>query len=683
MVRASPVLLCLLSFFVAGAAGSALPVAAHAQVRAPTLVEEDLPAEEPPPPKPAEPSLPVTVSAPAPAEAAASAEALKRAVAENVRPIDPVHGTYGELLEAWQARRRSLREHEVGRARAAEGRVLELKAELGILNLHEFAAAEARASARALDANVPADAVARAELAVALAPDFAGAYLALARARFASEPTGQAVNALREVANAVAAAARDPRTSRAFLGDLFSAALLAAFVASALALALLALRHLRLALHDFQHLPIVRLTTPLQAAFVALVALALPLVFRLGPAALLSILAVAAALYLTLTERIVATLALVTVALLPWGAREAVRLTAWTGTLADDVYALEQGADDGRVAAKLAARAERGELPAPALLALGRHHKRRGALDEALRWYEAAGRSRPDALVDIGNVRFLKGDVEGAKAAYLSAIDAAGADVTTLAAAHYDLSKVFVRTSALDQAQDARKRASLEDAALVERHGSDQDFRANRWLVDVPVAFSEMRELASDDAPRAVEDAVLARLAGPVPRWAWPWAPLAVALALWPAILAARRIGPSRACSRCGRPSCVRCDAVGDSLCGQCVNVFVRKDVVDAQDRLTKQAQVRRHARIRRMVTRALAVLGGGGGYFWRGEPVRGALVLFALAFFASVVLLRHGLVPPPYPLAWVAAGKLAIAVPLGLVVWWVAVRDAFRRTRS
>jgi hypothetical protein len=36
---------------------------------------------------------------------------------------------------------------------------------------------------------------------------------------------------------------------------------------------------------------------------------------------------------------------------------------------------------------------------------------------------------------------------------------------------------------------------------------------------------------------------------------------------------------------------------------------------------------------------------------------------------------------PPPQPSPYVLAGKIAVALPLGLAVWGLAVRDAFRRT--
>ncbi len=673
----------LLILFLSLTASASWPVRGRAQVAAPALVEEDLAPEEPERPA-AEPSLPPRVAAAAAAaeKAAAAPVNTKAEGGQAVRAIEPVRARYQDLIDAWSERRKSLREQDLVRAKASQSRLLALKTELGIENLDDVAAAEVRASARALEARAPGDAVARAELAVALAPDLASAYVALARAHLANEP-GQAVAALKDLGAAVSAAAREPRTARAILGDVLAAMLLAVFGAATLLLGLFFLRRARLVLHDFHHLPVVRLATPLQAGFLALVILALPVALRLGLAALPIMLGLLAARYLEVHERMVATLALVAIALLPWGAQRASELVAWTGTLAEDVYVLEHGADDGRVAARLEARAARGELPAPALLALGRHHKRRGDLQAALRWYQAAGRSRPDALVNIGNVLFLEGDADGAKAAYLAAIDRAGADVTSLAAAHYDLSKIFLRQSALDQAQEARKKAALEDSALTERYGSDEDFRANRWLIDVPVPPGEIGPLAADDAPRAMGDAVLTWLAGPFPSSSWPWIPLALALALWPIALARRRLTPSEACERCGRPACQRCATVADGLCGQCVNVFAKRGVVDPRDRLRKEAQVRRYASTRRLVSRGLALVSGGAGHVWHGEAARGALVLLVLAFLAAVAVPRRWLVPLPYPPAWVAIGKLVLVAPLALLVWAVAVHDLFRRTRG
>jgi len=128
--------------------------------------------------------------------------------------------------------------------------------------------------------------------------------------------------------------------------------------------------------------------------------------------------------------------------------------------------------------------------------------------------------------------------------------------------------------------------------------------------------------------------------------------------------------------------ACPRCGGATGPMCGQCVNVFTRKGVVAARDRLRKEAQVRRRARIDRAVTRTLAVATGGAGHLWSGAPWRGALLLLGIAFFGAVAVLWRGVVPPPHPSPWVAAGKLAVALPCGAALWIAGVRGAFARTR-
>jgi tetratricopeptide (TPR) repeat protein len=685
---------------------------ARGQVAAPTLVEEDLPQEEPPAPArkaarparpgepvpepahgPPEPLPPARQAAPAPPAPAAAPQARPGAepgvtigaedLARLQRPIEPVRTSWGDLVEWWRGHRRALREHDLVHAEDARKRLLAVKRELAIENLTPFAGAEVREAERSLVARSPDDALQHALFAVELAPDLAEAHLALARARFARDP-GKPLAALGALWAGLAAAAREPHTVRAYYGDAAVALLGALLVAAAATAALLLARRLRLFLHDFSHLPLLRSGSRAQATLLALVLLALPLALRLGPFVAILVLAAAAWLYLSWRERAVATVALLVVAALPWLAWGAARATAWTGTLAERIHELERGGDSGALAARLEARAA--DLPAPALLALGRHHKRRGDLERALRWYEAAaaadGRSA-EVRVNLGNVLFLRGDLEGAKAAYLAAVDRAQ-NASTLAAAHYDLSKLYLRQAAMEQSTEARKKAQQQDAAYLARYGSDDDFGANRWLVDAAVPLEQIAALArGDPGPGAVAAAVEARLAGPIPRRAWPWLPLGLTAALWLLALTARRWDLARPCGKCGRPACRRCDGVSEPLCGQCVNVYQRAAAVDPRDRALKEAQVRRHARWREAAVRILAVVGGGAGHLVGGRPVRGFLVVLGLAFLGLVVWFRQGVVPPPQPSPYTAAGKVLVAVPLAIALWVLAVRDAFRLGRG
>jgi hypothetical protein len=118
-------------------------------------------------------------------------------------------------------------------------------------------------------------------------------------------------------------------------------------------------------------------------------------------------------------------------------------------------------------------------------------------------------------------------------------------------------------------------------------------------------------------------------------------------------------------------------------LCGQCENVFLKKGVVEARDRLRKELQVRRRARARRLATRVLGLVVGGAGHVWRGDVVRGTLVLLVLLFLGGLALSASALVPPPFAPTWEGSARLAVFGGLALLVWALAVRDLFRRTRS
>ncbi|HET7826047.1 MAG TPA: hypothetical protein VFK90_11980, partial [Anaeromyxobacter sp.] len=556
---------------------------------------------------------------------------------------------------------------------------------LAIENLVALAAAEVRESRRALASNLPAEAAARARFAVDLAPGFADAHVALARALLAAEPAkpGPVLAAL---GDALGAAVRDPHSLRAFEGDVASAGFAAVFIGALATIFLLVVRRIRLFFHDFHHLPIVRGTAFVQSSFLGLALLALPGLLGLGPLSTASVALLATWAYLGLRERAVATAALLAVIALPWAAGAVARSTAWTGSIAERIEEVEQGAPTDEEVEELAARWTGPGAPAPLWAAIGRHHKRRGHLDEALRYYAlaaAADDRAPELQVNVGNVLFLKGDLEGAKAAYLAATDRAGSDLVVLGAAHYDLSKLYLRTSDMEKSAAAREKAEREAGEFLRRFGSDEDFSANRYLVDVPVPEAKLRPLAaSDGTPEEVASWVRRRVAGSLPRGTWPWGGLAAVAALWAFGAAAGRLSPSATCEKCGRPACKRCDGGAGALCGQCVNVFERRGVVDARDRARKEAAVRRYRQLEVHVTRILSIVAAGAGQIWRGAPARGALVLVAILFAAFLVWFWRGIMPPPHPSPYALAGKIAVAAPVGIAVWIWAIRDAFRRTQ-
>ena len=113
------------------------------------------------------------------------------------------------------------------------------------------------------------------------------------------------------------------------------------------------------------------------------------------------------------------------------------------------------------------------------------------------------------------------------------------------------------------------------------------------------------------------------------------------------------------------------------------MTVFLRQNAVEPRDRSRKEAQVRRHARTRRWTERALAVVGGGAGHVVGGRPLTGFLVLFALLFLGFLVWFWNGVVPPPQHSPYAVTLRLAVAVPLLVLLYVIAVRDAFRHARE
>jgi hypothetical protein len=211
-----------------------------------------------------------------------------------------------------------------------------------------------------------------------------------------------------------------------------------------------------------------------------------------------------------------------------------------------------------------------------------------------------------------------------------------------------------------------------------------QDPRANRFLIDLPIDFSEIATAGATEgvAARGVRQQAAARLLGPLES-IWPGIAVLVAVIL--AALGASRsaLKPSAACRKCGRPVCTRCDPglPGEDLCGQCVNVFLRKSVADPPARIRKEARVRAYQILRVRFLRALGLFSGGGGHVMMGEVALGTGLLFALAFCLTLAAgVPHLIRAPGSGLAAVAAAGFGAVILAA--VYLLSVRDLFGKTR-
>lgn len=591
----------------------------------------------------------------APAEESAEQDALVRALAP------PPFG-FEELHARWLERREALARGDAVEVAAQEARLADAMRVLDVRELDAFSAAAVRESA-GLVALDPKLALARADLAVSLAPSLPAAHLARAKARFADEPWSPAGWGAALV-DAAAATASHERHLRPLVLDLGVAAGAALLGAGALCLLWFALRSGRLFLHDFGHV-LPKRATGVQALLLALLVLALPAVLGLGPVVFAVTLTAALWLYLGRGERIVIGVWLVLLGLAPAGASWLADHVAWSGTPASIYDRIDRGGDLGPLPA-LEAVALRMDARPEDLYVLGRVKKRLGAWEEAGALFERALALRPGwptVEVALGNVRFLQGELDAAKRHY----DRAVAAEPDLAAAWFSLSRLHYRTVDFAAGQAAREKAVALDRGLVSRYGKGEEASGGNWyLADATLS---RRELASVATRSGEGDRVFGQVAGAllpfVPPGIGIWAPALVVLLLSWASTQRRSLQPSASCVRCGRAVCSRCDpeSKGGQECGQCVHVYRRRGVVDPGARARKEAAVRRHRERQVHLRKAASLLLA--GPIVSGKIGRGVALVGVFIFLAVLVWMGDGVVRPVFggfPSEWKA---WAFGVPL------------------
>jgi tetratricopeptide (TPR) repeat protein len=593
------------------------------------------------------------------------------------------------LWERWQRAQTSM---DLEAARKAQQELLTLREDMGASDLEVLSLGFLRAADARRTAQDPASALQLVEMAVALSPRLPSARLALAEA-YARRSLGDVGAYGQEVRAALTELWKDPRHRRAALADLGVMVLLALLATTVVVVGSLFVRRVRYFLHDFHHL-FPRVTARWQSVTLALLLLSTAVVMRLGLVPVLLILLAAVALYLTVTERTVAAGLLVLTALVPWASGQLAKHTAFEGTVVEDVYMLERGGLGAEeTAARVLARHEQGRASFAELFSLGRFQARRGQLERALIHYKAAAVLRPGhgaLLTNMGNVLLVSGDDATAAQIYTQAMQAA----PSLAAPAFNLAEVYRRRAAVapdDQVSIENQRASealaaaqrVDPSLLLWVHPSGERLLMNRLLLDVPLAEADYPPPLEDEVVAERVEAQVSRqlLGGSSGYIAWGLSVLG-ALLVFAWGFAARSLRASRECDRCGRSVCRRCDrdlSLSSTMCAQCVNVFQRKDMVEARVRARKQMEVDRHLWWSNGVSYVLGGLVSGAGHLFAGWPVRGALHAFLFLFAVSGVLLRSGVLRAPYgelPLYLKLVPLLLLLIPLYLL----SLRGLYRR---
>ncbi len=600
--------------------------------------------------------------------------------------------TSADIQTHWNQRRDYLRDRDERRADDEEQHVRQLKDDLAIENLFNIAAALVRESHEALAAGAPALALKRCRLAVELASALPEAHSCLARALLADNAVA-IKPALAEVAAAIRASLADPRSSRAMLANAGGVLFFGLLVAGLAFVLLLLARYAQLYVHDVHHLfpaGARRWQTNMLAAVLVLA----PLLLRAGWVPLLFTSLIACALYASTVEVVISCALLLLLALSPAAAQGLGRLAAFGGP-AVDVWLVEHG--DG-TAAELS-RLQRAAEGTPSLavpFALARKAKRDGDLPTAGKLYTQALQTSGASSLglaathnNLGNVYLLEGDTQKAMLHYQQAAELR----ESLAAPHFNLSRALglggVETLEKVQAEQARA-LELDRESIDQFTGGElaANKKSNRFVMDVPLEDVMLDPLLEAEARVAdpVGDEARAQLAGPLPVEAASALPI-LAGALFVALHLARgKVRPSGRCERCGREVCKRCDPdarPSESLCAQCVNVFIRRTGVDPAERIRKEFAVHAYHRRRTAVVRALGLLSGA-GHVLMGYPVRGILFLLATGMLVASLVLWRGLAHDPVAVrAGVSLFRVGVTVACFVAVYAICLRDLVNRQRA
>ncbi len=631
-----------------------------------------------------------TPSEPKPGEAKPSEArpaAQKAAAAPEAPSLVPV--TEAELDGLWKAwLKASASAQDFKAEQGARAELVKAKRRIGATDAELWAMGLIRAAERMASTDIGA-AVEIATTATELAPHLPGAWIGLSHVYFVTDPSGvgRTLSALNE---GIRLTLSDPRYSRPLMADLGAIVLLTLIALAAAVMTVLALRRGSYFLYDF-HFFFPRAAARWQTAALAIIVVALPVVFRLGWVP--SLLAVFAALtmYLTMVERAVAVVLVSLLGFLPLLGQAVVERTTFAGTPAERLYLVDRGGP-GSEALVQAFRGLAAENKAgfPELFTLGTYELRHGHLDDsvtALKQALVLKPNEPKAQTNLGVALLLQGDLENSRQLF----DSAGQADPTLGSAHYNLGRVYQRRLAtrgdsaageVDKANQAFAKAHEVDPSLdafqEDASGQTQGQPPLERLKIVSLPESELLTLAvNEEAAARVRSQLAVMMTGDVSETAGTIYPFLISLLLLFVGTLSQTLGACRVCNKCGRPVSRHADpevSAGSQMCTQCVNVFAKKNIAAPSLKVRKQLEV---ARYQSRIERTAYVLGvavSGMGHVFAGWPVRGALFGFCFLFSVVAFVFRSGLLRVPYePLPW--AVRLVPATILFAVVYLVSLR--------
>jgi tetratricopeptide (TPR) repeat protein len=282
-------------------------------------------------------------------------------------------------------------------------------------------------------------------------------------------------------------------------------------------------------------------------------------------------------------------------------------------------------------------------------LVLGELHRMHGEIDLARIDFQRTNLLNdrdPLPLIFLGNLSLEDGDVQLAIEQYSRAIEleANSALAYRNLSVAYDQSRRFQDG---DAARNTAKDIAGEGWETVGLRGRDPRIRFPR------LGSAQIRDLARNAPPDVrlkagagpLIDRLIAEILSP---WSMVfWIPGVLGLL---ALMARDRwMWTAQMCSKCGKVFCPRCktETGSDTLCSQCISVFLKRDVVAVDQQTAKAARVRRWGMWTAALRRVAGLLIPGGQSLLTGNPLVGYGSGFVAWFCLAGALLWAPMVLP------------------------------------
>ncbi len=271
---------------------------------------------------------------------------------------------------------------------------------------------------------------------------------------------------------------------------------------------------------------------------------------------------------------------------------------------------------------------------------LGDCYRQFGHLDAAAMAYREGLRLAPRhaALSEaLGTVQYMEGDYNAALQSFLIARET-GYDPVV---ANYNLYLAYAQTYHFKESEEAMAAARQAN----ERRLTDMTRGRQHDIVPVPVTRNQALAILGRVDPLVLLNRGL--LPPPLARERTIVHPLAIggvvalAVALAHFLIRQRAGGFAMACLKCGRTFCRRCKLSHESqsYCTQCINIFLKKDMVGIDAQVAKRHQLARRQFFLNVERRASDLVLPGLGVALGGKPVAGA-VLAAIALACATLAL-------------------------------------------